>query len=143
MTTTPLAMTELLSNRFPVFAACIAFVNDDDELLTIERGDGTGIALIAGKREPSETPAQAAAREAFEEAGIIVDPRHLVLVFERVTENDHLVQTFIPRRWQGTPRSSHEGVVRWRKPAALIEEGSAFPLYNRELLRRLFPTASF
>jgi 8-oxo-dGTP diphosphatase len=64
-------------------------------------------SVIAGHVEPDETARQGMAREAFEEAGITVDPQNLVLchVMHRRAEHDRVGFFFKARRWVGEPRN--------------------------------------
>ncbi len=59
-----------------------------DRVLLVQRGRDPGRGLWAfsgGRIEPGETPATAAARELFEETGIVVSPEDLVFVCHRFT----------------------------------------------------------
>lgn len=137
----------------PVFAVCTVFLNENDDILAVERLDGNGLGLPAGKlnalpaedgsAEPGtrmEDPLDGAVREPFEETGLIVDRNHLVLIYERVTEQGR-VQTYLARRYTGTVRSSEEGIARWVTKHELLNKLNTFSVYNREVLRRIFPAA--
>lgn len=59
-----------------------ALVYDDDgRLLLVRQRDGGVWSTPGGAMEPDETPADAAAREAWEETGLIVEPRRVFGVY--------------------------------------------------------------
>lgn len=63
-------------------AAGVIVINERRQILLVQRGHEPQRGrwtLPAGKIEPGETPAQAAAREAFEETGLRVRIQHEVL----------------------------------------------------------------
>ena len=105
-------------------------VNDAGEILLIRRSDNGNWALPGGAIEMSESIADAAIRETFEETGIQVevtgllgvysDPRHLI----HFTSNDEVRREFsvvvIARPVGGEPTLSAESSeVRWVAPADL------------------------
>jgi 8-oxo-dGTP diphosphatase len=83
-------------------------------------GLGTGkIVGLGGHVEPGETPAQAAAREVNEEAGIEVAPgdlseaAHLTFLFPVRPEWDMTVAVFIGAKWTGEATESAEIAPQW------------------------------
>lgn len=74
---------------------------------------------VGGKIEPGETPAQAAAREVWEETGIRVqeaDLEHaarLTFLFPFKPEWSQVVHAFVTRRWEGEAWESREIVPTW------------------------------
>src|SRR2546423_9864698 len=62
-------------------------------------------SVIAGHIEPNETARQGMAREASEEAGLIINPRDLVLchVIHRKAEDERVSFFFKTRHWIGQP----------------------------------------
>ena len=67
----------------PKLGADAAIFNDQGQILLMERADGSGWCLPCGWVEPSESPAQAAVREVYEETGLTVRVIQLVGVFTR------------------------------------------------------------
>ena len=63
----------------PSVAALI--YDDANRLLLVRQSDGGVWSTPGGAIEPSETPADAAVREAWEETGLYVEPRRLVGVY--------------------------------------------------------------
>jgi ADP-ribose pyrophosphatase YjhB (NUDIX family) len=74
-----------LGHITPKIGADAAIFNGTGEILLMDRSDGSGWCLPCGWVEPNETPAGAAKREAFEETGLIVEPRQLVGAFTRLS----------------------------------------------------------
>ena len=83
--------------------------------------------LPSGHLEWGESIAQAAAREALEETGIVLDPaglRHVVSIHQRNpgTADTRIGFAFAPGTWQGEPVNAepdkHSELV-WADPAAL------------------------
>lgn len=80
----------------------------DNQILLEKRNFGTKLeyGLVGGHVEPNETLKQAAAREAFEEVGVKVDPRQISFQYfiDRRLENEHKIHFFFyTDQWQGTP----------------------------------------
>lgn len=68
----------------PKVGADAAIINDQGEILLMDRADGGGWCLPCGWVEPNETPAQTAMRETRKETGLEVVIRQLVGVFTRM-----------------------------------------------------------
>jgi len=68
-------------------------------------------SVIAGHIEKSETARQGMAREALEEAGLIIQPEDLVLchVMHRKAEDNRVGFFFKAERWTGEPRNLEPG----------------------------------
>jgi len=64
-------------------------------------------SVIAGHIESDETARQGMAREAFEEAGLIIQPQDLLLchVMHRRDGTDRVGFFFRPQEWVGEPRN--------------------------------------
>ena len=85
------------------------------------------LCLPSGHLEEGESVTQAAAREAFEETSIALDPaglRHVLSIHQR-NQGDgqgRIGFAFEPRRWDGEPVNAephkHSGLV-WADPGAL------------------------
>ena len=111
-------------------AAVAIVVNDAGEILVIRRTDNGNWALPGGAIEMTESVADAAVRETFEETGVQVevtgllgiysDPGHVI----RFTSNDEVrrefsvVLTARPVGGEPTP-SSESSEVRWVPPGDL------------------------
>lgn len=54
----------------PVPTVVVIARRRDDRLLMVHEGDADAWTLLVGIMEPSETPAEAAVKEAFEETGL-------------------------------------------------------------------------
>lgn len=83
-------------------------------------GLGTGkITGLGGHVEPGETPAQAAAREAGEESGVLVSPDALAQVavvtflFPARPAWDQVSTVFTTADWTGQPTETEEIAPRW------------------------------
>ena len=62
-------------------AAAAIILDEQGRVLLIRRGDGRGWSLPGGIMEPGERIADCAAREAWEETGLEVEPVHLVGIY--------------------------------------------------------------
>lgn len=74
--------TTVFSRMSPVLAANAAVINAEGEILLMLREDVNLWAMPGGMIEVGETPAQAAAREVFEETGVRCKPLTLVGVYD-------------------------------------------------------------
>jgi 8-oxo-dGTP diphosphatase len=71
-----------------------AIVIQHDRVLVVQRGKPPGVGLWTvpgGRLEPSETLAQAVAREVREETGLVVEVGPLACVVERIGDDYHFV----------------------------------------------------
>jgi 8-oxo-dGTP diphosphatase len=78
-------------------------------------GEGKWKAL-SGKLLPCETPIEGAMREAFEESGIRVthlEPRGKLCCFFEGRREKWIIHLYASHSFEGEPRSSDEGFVRW------------------------------
>lgn len=109
-------------------------------ILAVSRGVGsTKWALVGGKAEPGETPEEAAKRETLEETGIKVHKCEKIYSrIEPKTSDDGLdffSTTFYATSWEGEPKPSHEGDVKWVESSVVLsEETGAFPQHNKNAL---------
>lgn len=74
---------------------CTAVVERDGEVLLVKRADSGAWTAITGIIDPGEQPARAAAREALEEANVVIEPLRLasISVTDPVTyENGDVTQ---------------------------------------------------
>jgi ADP-ribose pyrophosphatase YjhB (NUDIX family) len=120
-------------------AAVMLVVNSDGYILGVSRRDDiTKFGLPGGKCEPGETPAESAVRETKEETCIMVyacDP-----IYTREEPASHpgglsfFTYCYYAVNWQGTPKDSEEGVVKWLTVDELTSSSGAFPVYNRNTI---------
>jgi 8-oxo-dGTP diphosphatase len=85
-----------------------------------KRGLGAGnVVGLGGKVEPDETARDAAAREAAEESGVVVNPTNLEEMamisfwFPTRPSWDQRAAVFVTRRWQGEPVETDEITPAW------------------------------
>jgi 8-oxo-dGTP diphosphatase len=90
------------------------------------RGLGAGnLVGLGGKVEEGEEPRSAAAREAEEEAGVVVATADLeqrafiTFVFPARPSWDQQATVFVTERWRGDPVATAEIVPRWYDVAAV------------------------
>lgn len=123
-----------MENKFDKDAACMVIINPSTgQILGVSRkNDHTDFGIIGGKREDNETIEEAAVRECMEETGIKV-----TRMFElfKAPARTRMVTTYLALEWEGEPRSSEEGVVKWVDLDILY--GGTYGEYNRELIRKL------
>lgn len=96
-----------MTDRFKLVAAVYVLFRRDDTILMLRRAN-TGYedgnySLVAGHADGDEPLTVAAAREAWEEAGVRIDPADLALktVMHRRQRDERLDFFFEPRRWTG------------------------------------------
>lgn len=95
--------------RFKAVPSVYLLLRQDNKILLGLR-ENTGwqdgyYALLAGHMDGNEKATEALAREAFEEAGIVIDPRDLTLacVMYRKSEDRENVDLFFEcQKWQGS-----------------------------------------
>ncbi|MEM7031831.1 MAG: NUDIX hydrolase N-terminal domain-containing protein [Chloroflexota bacterium] len=75
-------LAPLMNHVTPLCVGDAAIINDQGQILLIQRADNQKWAMPGGAFEVGETPAEGAVREAFEEAGIRSEPMALVGVFD-------------------------------------------------------------
>jgi len=113
--------------ELPRSACCL--VTRDDKVLSVSRpGRESALALPGGKREPGESDRTTAARETWEETGIIV--MNLSSLFEGECEG-YWCTCFEAESFFGEPRNRGEGLVSWVYPAQLLQ--GAFQEFNRKV----------
>jgi|WetSurMetagenome_2_1015567.scaffolds.fasta_scaffold292317_2 8-oxo-dGTP pyrophosphatase MutT (NUDIX family) len=113
-------------------AACVLIVRNDGLVLAVSRkNDHTDFGLPGGKVEPGEELACAAARELWEETGVIVAPSTLEKIYEGPGRTC-TAHAFYARRWRGTPESREGAVTAW-VPWSTLLKGS-FRDYNARLM---------
>jgi len=121
-------------------AVCFLLMNQDNEVLSISRGNTDLWGLPGGKVEPGETLKSALVREVFEETGYVVADLESVYTAFVPGETNFICTTFIGRvvaQASDAPRSEpFEGHVKWQLPA-LLARLSPFADYNRALFEHV------
>ena len=98
-----------MPERFKQIAeAHVLFIRNGETLLLRRYQTGWqdgNYSVVAGHVEAQETIAEAAIREAHEEAGVTIDPDDLELVHvvHRLSDSERLSFFFLARTWQGEP----------------------------------------
>jgi 8-oxo-dGTP diphosphatase len=105
-------------------------LRSDGKILLLRRASGTyaggQLCLASGHLEAGESIVAAAAREAYEETGIVLDPtglRSVLTMHQRNPDGQARFGFFFePRRWDGVPVNREPGKhseLVWADPAAL------------------------
>lgn len=130
--------------------AGVMLVIKDGLILGItRRTDRTKYGLPGGKFDASEgdqTAMDTAIRETREETGINV--KTAVKIYQRVELGDGLngedfySTCYYAKDWEGEPKDSEEGTVKWLTPEEVTATKAAFGNYNRKTLdvfKTMFP----
>jgi 8-oxo-dGTP diphosphatase len=122
-----------------LLVSAIALVRDRRVLMVTARGRDV-YYMPGGKIDPGETAAEAAAREAFEEVALRLDPAELEELFEVRTlahgepDGRHVRMVVFNAETDASPAASAEvGAVHWVTTADL----DRCPPAGREVLARL------
>ena len=111
-------------------AACVLVVREGRILSVSRKHDAAVPGLPGGKVEEGETDAHAAARECFEETGLVVGGlRHL---YSGEDGHGYWCTTFLAHQFSGQPRDMGQGHVEWIKPDELLR--GEFADYNKRML---------
>lgn len=117
-------------------AACAIVFNKDGLILAVSRKhDITDMGLPGGKVEPDETCAEAAARELFEETGLIAIESEFVFGDECHGEVTYWAAAYLMKVVGKIKQKSNEGIVRWVEPKVVTI--GCFGNYNKKLFDAL------
>ncbi|MFA6463615.1 MAG: NUDIX domain-containing protein [Candidatus Paceibacterota bacterium] len=96
-----------MKERFKLIPAVYLLFREGDKILLLRREnsgyeDGN-YSLVAGHADGGESLISAAAREAKEESGVVIDPKDLVLkvAMHRMAEDERMDFFFEPKKWSG------------------------------------------
>ena len=101
--------------------ATLCFILDKNRVLLLKKtpglfGGGKWNAP-GGKLQPSETAEHCAAREVFEETGLLVKPTSVAVLsffkYDKRRDPDWIAHVFRATDYQGTIKEGREGVLRW------------------------------
>jgi ADP-ribose pyrophosphatase YjhB (NUDIX family) len=132
--------------------AGVMLIIRDGMILGISRRHNKEIfGLPGGKLDPEtdETPMDTAIRETAEETTVIV--KSCVRVYQRVelgdgpNKEDFYSTCYYATGWDGEPKNSEEGVVKWLTPKEVCSTKAAFGDYNTktlEIFKQMFPNVS-
>lgn len=99
--------------------AVVVLLQRGDRFLAVSRGpDASDMNLPGGKVEIGEELMDAAHRELQEETGIRA--RHLIPVYEDLSDNGFIVTVFRAKGWDGQLSPSEEGVPDWVEAEELL-----------------------
>lgn len=121
-------------------ASCLVYARPDHTIAVATRRNGEKIGLTGGKGDPGETPAETAARESDEEAGIVVDAAELIEIYAGVCEPEtpggqaYYCRTYLAFAPQDAKLLQKESGIRvgWASFPELLENGT-FVEYNKKV----------
>lgn len=122
---------EVVKTELPK-AACVLIMSDDGKILAVSRkNDPTDFGMPGGKVDHPESPAQAAARELYEETGLTATNLKQVFVND---DGEYETYTFIGEV-AGEIDTPESGVIRWVTPKVLVS--GMFGAYNTKLFAKM------
>jgi len=126
-----------------IVGAAVAIVGPDLRVLAITRGYALeDVGFPGGHRDASDRSGrQTAARELYEETGVVVDPAALDYVGQNRTQSGGVFVVYAPREivsWPAVLRSEpFEGFVGWTSPTALRSPYARHGAFQGRILQRL------
>lgn len=128
-------------------AGVMLIFNEEGYVLGVSRRDDrTKFGLPGGKVEEGETIKEGAVRETREETTLEVTS--CIEIYKREEPASRPggepfeSYCFYAQTWEGIPKSSEEGDVKWLTASDLINKAGAYPEYNKNTLlkfREMFP----
>jgi 8-oxo-dGTP pyrophosphatase MutT (NUDIX family) len=128
-------------------AGVMLLIKDGLILGITRRHDKTIFGLPGGKKDPEDlTTKETAIRETREETSVIV--KDCVLVYERVELGDgpngvdYYSRCYYATDWEGDPKNSEEGEVKWLTVEEITSTRAAFGEYNQKtigIFKQMFP----
>lgn len=123
--------------------AAVVICGDDQRILTVRKRGTHRFMLPGGKPEPAEQPHQTAAREAYEEIGLEIDPQRLEhlgqFTAEAANEPGQLVQAeayVLPAAQQPENLRAAAEIeeLRWLSASAIISGRDIAPLLSTQII---------
>lgn len=104
----------LTRGEWPPFCSVLAVIEQNNELLVIDRTDGQGIFLPGGFLKTSESPDQAIIREIREETGLEVQPVFLLGAYAPQQQRiKSVILCYVCTVAGGKEKNSFEGDLLW------------------------------
>jgi len=127
-----------MKEAVPAWSAVVVLFHGPRNVLAITRAfNPRDIALPGGDSVPEdESPAKTAARELFEETGLLAS--ELRCMAQWTGERGQPVFAFFVPKWRGRRlRASSEGKPFWTTPERLVRSENAYATEARDLLEKL------
>lgn len=123
-------------------SASVLLVNPHGQVLVVNRKSGQGVCMPGGKVEEDEDFCQAAAREAFEETGLRINPTRLLLIYQGLCPSEDGpgfdTATFLALHWEGDLGGGEPELnPRWGHWSDLVQN-SPFSDYNLSMAHEGF-----
>lgn len=115
--------------------AAVMVIRGPQGFLAVTRRNSERFGLPGGKVDPGETNLQAAIREAQEETGLSITKAEALFSQD---DGEFMTHCFLATEWSGEAREVEPGIKPvWNKAEEMYGPNSAFPIYNREAMRRV------
>lgn len=125
------------THNFPI-SGCVVVLYEGKILGVSRKHDTSQWGIPGGKAEEGETPAMAAARECWEETGLIVEGLRHIYEGDCGPGSDgksFYVHSYLVDKFHGSPKQMGEGKVGWITEQELLS--GPFADYNSRLLTAL------